>query len=160
MWGAEQAAYKKTAFSVQPFGCQKRRHLRVRTRGFEPPPSQLRTRSLVWRVCQFRHVRSLLGRKVKFRPRGKVSTELPSSSTPLCNLPDRCRVETQGPLPRVIQMPAKTPIPEFSVKGLTRPVMPPTQGFSLSDSLNVVIGKTVTLGLRVLSVRAERGSEL
>ena len=29
--------HKKTAFPVAPFGCQKRRHLRVRTRGFEPP---------------------------------------------------------------------------------------------------------------------------
>ena len=34
---AEQGAHKKTAFPVEPFGCQKRRHLRVRTRGFEPP---------------------------------------------------------------------------------------------------------------------------
>lgn len=51
---------KITAFPVAPFGGPKRRYSRVRTRGFEPPPSQLRTRSLVWRVCQFRHVRSLL----------------------------------------------------------------------------------------------------
>ena len=49
----------KNGVPVEPFGRQKHRYSRVRTRGFEPPPSQLRTRSLVWRVCQFRHVRSL-----------------------------------------------------------------------------------------------------
>lgn len=54
-------------FPVEPFGCQKHRFSRVRTRGFEPPPSQLRTRSLVWRVCQFRHVRSLASHGPEFR---------------------------------------------------------------------------------------------
>ena len=49
---------RKTAFPASPFGGQKRRFLRVRTRGFEPPRPKSGTRSLVWRVCQFRHVRS------------------------------------------------------------------------------------------------------
>jgi hypothetical protein len=64
---------KKTAFPVAPFGGPKRRYSRVRTRGFEPPPSQLRTRSLVWRVCQFRHVRSLLQHAQEFRQKRPFS---------------------------------------------------------------------------------------
>ena len=70
---AQPCADKKTAFPVAPFGGPKRRYSRVRTRGFEPPPSQLRTRSLVWRVCQFRHVRSLLQRSQEFRQKRPFS---------------------------------------------------------------------------------------
>ena len=38
---------RKTAFPASPFGGQKRRFLRVRTRGFEPPRPKSGTRSLV-----------------------------------------------------------------------------------------------------------------
>lgn len=70
---AQPCADKKTASPVAPFGGPKRRYSRVRTRGFEPPPSQLRTRSLVWRVCQFRHVRSLLQHSQEFRQKRPFS---------------------------------------------------------------------------------------